>query len=203
MFGAKAIRKMAVRAISANQSAFEVLRVARSTGRKGGCTHARKPQLQDVDRQSERGNAMGWSGSNQRAALQALEPASAGIADSGMARTVNIEIEVESGGLGICIRPQACLLQKCNPRIDHGQLAALPEMIRKRIHSTVAEGIDAARGWTTSVDLVDASHGGFSRAQRPLAFTPALNATCNAFEARQAGQRERDQKGPPTTRGQV
>jgi len=201
MFGAKAIRKMAISAISANQSAFEVLRVARSTGRECGCIHVRKPHLQDVGRQSERRNAMGWSGSNQRAALQALEPASGGIADSGMARSVNIEIE--SGGFRVCLWPQACLLQQHNPRINRGQLAALPEMIRKRIHSTVAEGIDAASGWTTSVDLVDASHGGFSHAQRPAVYTPVINATCKGFEGQLAGQRESAQNGPPATRRQV
>ena len=142
---------------------------------------------------------MGWSGSNQPAALQALEPASAGIADAGMTRSVNIE----SGGFRVCLRPQACLLQQYNPRINRGQLAALPEMIRKRIHSTVAEGFDTAMGWMTSVDLVDAIHAACVPARRPVVSTPVPNATCNGFKERLAGQRGRAQKGPPTTRGQV
>ena len=109
---------------------------------------------------------MGCSGSNEHAALQALKPAAAGIADARITGSVNSEIE--NGGLGVCLPPQACLLQPYTLGIKRGQLAALPETIRKRIHSTVAEGFDAAKGWLTGVDLVDAIHAAFVPAQRPV-----------------------------------
>lgn len=146
---------------------------------------------------------MRWSGSNQPAALQALEPAAAEIADAGMTGSVNIRNEIASGGLGLCLRSQAHSLQQYNPRINRGQLTALPNVIGKRIHCTAADGIDTATGWTTSVELVDANHTSFVRTQRRVVSTSALNADCNGFQERIAEQREHAQKILPTTRVQL
>lgn len=73
-------------------------------------------------------------------------------------------------------------------------------MMGKTSYSKVAQGIGPARGWMTSLDLVDAIEAAFVLVQRTVA-TPIFNAAGNDFEARLAGQLGRAAKSRPSATG--